>query len=227
MTKIEWTQKTWNVTTGCSPTSEGCVNCYARRMTKRLQSMGLKKYKKGFQISEHHDELKKPFLWRRPSLVFVNSMSDLFHPLVSADFIYNTFRVMLANDTHEFQILTKRSIRMSNFIDDWPKNIWAGVTVENDRRKYRIKDLKKTNAKVKFISFEPLLSEIKRLNLTGISWVIVGGETGPSARPMDLDWARKIRDECARKKIPFFFKQIGGPGKKCRLLDGQEWNEMP
>jgi len=227
---IEWTQSTWNPVTGCSEISTGCKNCYAKRMSLRLKAMGLPAYRNGFRITCHQNMLDLPLHWKKPQLVFVNSMSDLFHAKVPIDFIYRVFDVM-NRTSHIYQILTKRAERLAEMSDDlpWAKNIWVGVTVETSDYKYRIDLLRKTNGVVKFLSMEPLLEDIGPLDLTDIDWVIVGGESGPGARPVEADWVRNIREQCVEQNVPFFFKQWGGFNKKKngRLLDGRIWNEIP
>ncbi len=227
---IEWTQSTWNPVTGCSEISAGCKNCYARRMALRLKAMGVSAYRNGFSITCHPNMLDLPLQWKKPQLVFVNSMSDLFHEKVSLGFISRVFDVM--NKTpHIYQALTKRAERLAELSDslNWTKNIWAGVTVEASDYKYRIDLLRKTNAAVKFLSLEPLLDDIGALDLADIDWVIVGGESGPGARPMEADWVRNIREQCIEQNVPFFFKQWGGFNKKKngRMLDGRIWDEIP
>jgi len=230
---IEWTESSWNPVTGCSKISDGCLNCYAERLALRLQKMGLKKYRNGFKVTLHREALKEPLRWKTPRMIFVCSMSDLFHEEVPDSFIREIFWVMNRATQHIFQILTKRAERLAEFADKvkWSKNIWAGVTVESAKYLYRIDYLKKVPAKVKFISMEPLLGPVPEIReyLGEIDWVIVGGESGPNARPMRPEWVRDIRDACLAKGIPFFFKQWGGINKKKtgRKLDGKEYNEMP
>ncbi len=229
--KIEWTESTWNPVTGCTKTSIGCQNCYAERMAKRLKAIGQKHYVNEFQVTIHEDALEIPLEWRKPQMVFVNSMGDLFHEDVPDEFILEVFRVMRQAKRHRFQVLTKRSQRLlqMNSPLDWQDNIWMGVTVEHDDCRYRIDDLRKTGARVKFLSVEPLLSALPSLDLTGIDWVIVGGESGSGARPMDKAWVLDIRDQCEAAGVPFFFKQWGGVNKKKagRELDGRFYDEMP
>ena len=229
MSKIEWTEKTWNPVTGCIKISDGCKNCYAERMAKRLKAMGNKKYSTGFFPVSHPSEkyICEPFHWKKPCMVFVCSMSDLFQTGVSDDFINEVLFVAKYNSRHTFQFLTKRSGSLLDF-NLYYSNFWIGVSVENQKNIRRIEHLKMSSANLKFISFEPLLGPVDA-DLTGIDWVIVGGESGPGARPIKIEWVRKIRDQCIDKKIPFFFKQWGGVNKKKtgRLLDGREWNEMP
>ncbi|WP_027002439.1 DUF5131 family protein [Hugenholtzia roseola] len=229
---IEWTEMTWNPTTGCDKISTGCKFCYAEIMAKRLQAMGLEKYQDGFKIRIHPNELKRPYLWKKSKMVFVNSMSDLFHEEVPLDFIKKVFFVMNENTNHIFQVLTKRSERLAQIAPllNWTPNIWMGVSVENDRTTFRIKDLQKTGAATKFLSLEPLLGAVPQLNLLGIDWVIVGGESGKGKiRPMKLEWVQQIQEQCVETDTAFFFKQWGGKNKKKtgRLLNGVEYNEMP
>jgi len=231
---IEWTESSWNPITGCTKVSDGCLNCYAERLAKRLQKMGIKKYKNGFKLTLHSESLDEPLKWKGPRMVFVCSMSDLFHEDVPEEFIKEVFRVMNIARWHTFQVLTKRAERLAEFAEkvEWTSNIWAGVTVESAKYLYRIEYLKKVPATVKFVSMEPLLGpvpQIRRYLCNGVDWVIVGGESGPNARPMKPEWVRDIRDACEAESIPFFFKQWGGVNKKKtgRLLDGKEYNGMP
>jgi protein gp37 len=229
--KIEWTECTWNPATGCTKVSPGCLNCYAERMAKRLRAMGQPNYRHGFRLTLHPHMLDLPLHWRQPRMIFVNSMSDLFHQDVPLEFILKVFDVMQRSSRHCFQILTKRSERLARLSPrlPWPDNVWMGVTVENDDYAYRIEDLKQTGAAVKFISFEPLIGPVSHVGLDDIDWAIVGGESGPSARPMQPEWVMEIRDRCVAEKIPFFFKQWGGVNKKAngRSLEGRHWDEMP
>ena len=217
--------------TGCSKVSPGCQNCYAERMANRLQAMGVGRYKDGFRVRLHPDLVELPISWKKPRVVFVNSMSDLFHEGVPLWFIRRVFDVMNQCDQHTFQVLTKRSRRLAHLSSElvWGRNIWMGVSVENSRMSVRIRDLAQCDAKVKFVSCEPLLGPIRDLPLDGIDWVIVGGESGPCARPMKKEWATSIRGQCARARVPYFFKQWGGRNKKAagRLLEGRTWDEMP
>ena len=209
---IEWTETTWNPVTGCNKISPGCHNCYAERMAKRLYSMGQPNYKNGFQLTTHEHTLDIPLKIRKPQLIFVNSMSDLFHEKVPLSFIKEVFSIMNAAYWHTFQVLTKRAdilLEMSPILT-WTPNIWMGVSVENDNYCNRIEDLKKTPAEIKFISFEPLLGPIIHHNLTGIDWVIVGGESGPGARKLEKEWVIDLQQACQQNQIPFFFKQWGG-----------------
>ena len=228
---IEWTEATWNPVTGCTKISSGCKNCYAERMTRRLQAMGQPNYASGFNVKTHRKVLALPLRWKKSRRVFVNSMSDLFHEDVPVEFILEVFRIMRMAPQHTFQVLTKRSgnLRNLNQIICWPDNVWMGVTVENNDYLFRTEDLRNTAAKVKFISFEPMLGRISKIDLQGIDWVIVGGESGPKARPMSPVWVEEIRDQCLKVKTPFFFKQWGGFNKKKtgRILDGRTWDEMP
>ena len=228
---IEWTDATWNPVTGCTKISPGCKHCYAERMAKRLKAMRQRNYANGFEVTLQPHMLDLPLKWRRPSQVFVNSMSDLFHKDVPADYIKMVFDVMQRADWHQYQVLTKRSERLRELAPQlrWEPQIWRGVSVENEDYLYRVEDLRRTGAHVKFLSVEPLLGSLHALNLRGIDWVIVGGESGPGARPMQTDWVREIRDRCLRTNVPFFFKQWGGAVKSRtgRLLDGRTWDEMP
>lgn len=229
--RIEWTECTWNPVTGCTKISPGCKNCYAERMAKRLQAMGQPNYRNGFNVTTHQHMLDLPLKWRSPRKIFVNSMGDMFHRLVPDDFIAESFSVMTKAAQHQFQLLTKRSLRLQQMACDlpWPTNLWMGVTVEASDYKERIDLLRETGAFIKFLSLEPLLENIGELDLTGIDWVIVGGESGPKARPIEIGWIRNIKRQCKEQDVPFFFKQWGGVNKKKngRLLDGQTWDEMP
>lgn len=229
--KIEWTESTWNPLTGCTKVSQGCKNCYAERMAHRLQAMGLEKYRNGFKLTLHPEVLEDPLLWDKPQMIFVNSMSDLFHKDVPLDFIRQIFNVMTRAHWHTFQILTKRAERLLELdpLIAWPPNVWMGVSVENVDCINRIGFLLKTHAAVKFLSCEPLLGPLPSLPLEGIDWVIVGGESGPKARPMDPAWVRDIRDQCQVARVSFFFKQWGGTRKKKtgRSLDGRTWDDLP
>ncbi|NLI39833.1 MAG: phage Gp37/Gp68 family protein [Caldisericales bacterium] len=231
-TKIEWTQVTWNPITGCSKTSPGCINCYAERMANRLKAMGSIKYSKGFEIAFHEEELKKPMRINCPSLVFVNSMSDLFHEDLPFEIIAKIMDVIEKTPMHQYQVLTKRSKRLiefQNYYGVWPKNLWIGVSVENKDCKYRIDDLRKISPEIRFLSLEPLIDDLGIINLEGIDWIIVGGESGPFSRPIKEEWVLKIRDQSIKNNIPFFFKQWGGFNKKLKgnLLDGKKWTQMP
>jgi protein gp37 len=228
---IEWTESTWNPVTGCTKISAGCAHCYAERMARRLQAMGQPNYRNGFKVTCHHDVLGHPMRWKRPQVIFVNSMSDLFHKDVPPAFISEIFFTMNETPWHTYQILTKRSGRMATLASQfkWSPNIWMGVTVENADHLGRIDDLRRVPASVRFLSLEPLLGPLPRLDLNGIGWVIVGGESGPGARPMDSAWAADIRDQCLAANVPFFFKQWGGVQKKKagRLLEHRTWDQMP
>lgn len=230
-TKIEWTQLTWNPITGCTKISAGCKNCYAERMAMRLQAMGVSRYQEAFKVTLHTDLLELPRKWKQPRLVFVNSMSDLFHEDVPTDFIERVFEVMASCPQHNFQILTKRSHRLRELAHllPWEQNIWVGVTVENNSVSYRITDLQSIPAAIRFLSCEPLLEPINNLILTGIHWVIVGGESGPGARPMEPIWVESIYNQCLTTGVPFFFKQWGGTRKKQtgRKLYGRTFEQMP
>ena len=229
--QIEWTESTWNPVTGCTKVSVGCAHCYAERMAGRLKAMGVRNYRNGFQLTVHEHALELPLQWRKPQVVFVNSMSDLFHEDVPVEFIRRAFDVMEQADWHVFQVLTKRAERLRELAPllPWPENVWMGVTVENGSYTHRMDDLRDTDATVKFLSLEPLLAPIPDLDLRGLDWVIVGGESGPGARPMQKGWVLEIRDQCGLARVPFFFKQWGGTNKKKagRLLDGDVWDERP
>jgi len=228
---IEWTDATWNPVTGCNKISPGCKNCYAERMAKRLQFMGQPRYRNGFKVTLQPQALEEPLAWTRPKLVFVNSMSDLFHENVPLQYIRRVFSVIERASQHVFQVLTKRADRLLELSQDlrWPKNLWMGVSVESQDYVWRIERLRQVKAAVRFLSVEPLLGPIPRLPLTGVHWVIVGGESGPRAREVKPDWVRQIRDRCRRFNVPFFFKQWGGVWKHRtgRTLDGRLWDEMP
>jgi protein gp37 len=228
---IEWTQATWNPVTGCSKVSAGCKNCYAERMAARLQAMGNIRYRNGFDVTLHPDLLDVPKRWREPRLVFVNSMSDLFYERIPVEFIRRVFETMRDCRQHTFQVLTKRSQRLSELAATlpWPANVWMGVTVEDARVVHRIADLCAVPAGVRFVSCEPLLGPLDGLPLEGIHWVIVGGESGPGARPMQIEWIRSIFRQCRKAKVPFFFKQWGGVRKDLtgRELGGRTYDEMP
>ena len=228
---IEWTELTWNPTTGCDKISAGCKFCYAEIMSRRLKAMGLDKYKDGFAIRTHPDALETPFGWKKPALVFVNSMSDLFHSDVPDTFIREVFKVMEACPHLTFQVLTKRSNRLVQTASrlTWPLNVWMGVSVENSDVTFRIKDLRKVPAAVRFLSCEPLIGSLGRHSLRGIDWVIVGGESGTRPRPMDPKWALEIKDRCEGASVPFFFKQWGGRNKKKsgRELNGKTYDGLP
>lgn len=237
---IEWTEATWNPTTGCDRVSAGCDNCYALTLAKRLKAMGSAKYQTdgdprtsgpGFGVALHEDALTIPFRWREPRTVFVNSMSDLFHARIPSGFVQEVFKVMAATPVHTYQILTKRATRLSRLAPglDWPPNVWIGVSVEDASQADRIAHLRKVPAAVRFLSAEPLLGSLHDVDLSGLDWVIAGGESGARARPMDPNWVREIRDACVDADIPFFFKQWGGRSAKAggRTLDGNTWDQMP
>ncbi len=239
-TGIEWTEVTWNPTTGCDRITAGCDNCYALTLSKRLKAMGAEKYQNdgnpltsgpGFGITTHRQTLAEPYNWRHPQLVFVNSMSDLFHAKVPISFVRDVFAVIADTPQHTYQILTKRSTRLRRYADtfDWPGNLWMGVSVENAAVTNRVDHLRDVPAAVRFLSCEPLLGPLDGINLAGIDWVIAGGESGHGYRPMELGWARSIRDACIDADVAFFFKQWGGhtPKKQGRELDGRVWAEMP
>jgi protein gp37 len=237
---IEWTEATWNPTTGCDRTSPGCDNCYALTLAKRLKAMGVAKYQSdgdprtsgpGFKLTLHDEVLDQPRRWKQPRTVFVNSMSDLFHSEVPVEFIRNVFDIIANTPQHQYQILTKRSKRLVAVASllDWPDNLWMGVSVESDRYRFRIDHLRQVPAAVKFLSCEPLLGPLHNINLNEIDWVIAGGESGPGARQMLLPWISDIRDQCRAADVQFFFKQWGGRTPKAggRQLDGRTWDEMP
>ena len=228
---IEWTEATWNPVTGCAKVSPGCKHCYAERMAGRLQAMGQPNYANGFELKLQPHMLELPLRWRKPQTIFVNSMSDLFHPGVPLAYVREVFDVMARAHWHRFQVLTKRAERLEELspLLSWPRNVWMGVSVETARYETRVDRLRSTGARVKFLSLEPLLGPLPGLDLSGIDWVIVGGESGPGARPMDPAWATDLRDQCQRAGVPFFFKQWGGTNKKRtgRALDGRVWDEMP
>lgn len=228
---IEWTEMTWNPVTGCTKVSEGCRHCYAERMALRLRAMGNHRYANGFEVVLHHDLVELPKTLRQPRLIFVNSMSDLFHDHVPAEFIRRVFETMAACPQHTFQVLTKRSRRLTEMAGElpWPTNVWMGVSVEDKRVLGRIADLRQVPARVRFLSCEPLLGPLDELNLEGIAWVIVGGESGPGARPMQQQWVESILGNCRRAKVPFFFKQWGGVRKDRtgRELNGRTFDELP
>ncbi len=228
---IEWTEATWNPVTGCTKVSPGCKHCYAERMAERLQAMGQANYANGFRLTLQSHMLERPLSWKKPQTIFVNSMSDLFHEEVPLAFIQRVFDTMRRAHWHRFQVLTKRSLRLTQLATslEWAPNIWMGVSVETEDYRSRIDDLRRTGARLKFLSLEPLLGPLPNLDLRGIDWVIVGGESGPSARPMDAAWVNDLRDQCCRVQVPFFFKQWGGKNKKRtgRLLDGRTWDSLP
>jgi protein gp37 len=228
---IEWTDATWNPVTGCSKISPGCKHCYAERMANRLRAMGQKNYRDGFELTLQPQMLELPLKWKTSKRIFVNSMSDLFHVDVPLSFIKDVFDVMRRAHWHQYQVLTKRADRVRELSQQlqWEPQIWMGVSVENEKYLDRIDHLRKTGAHIKFLSLEPLLGPLRKMNLRGIDWVIVGGESGPGARPIDPAWVTGIRDQCERATVPFFFKQWGGMQKKRtgRTLEGRTWDEMP
>jgi protein gp37 len=226
---IEWTELTWNPVTGCSKISPGCKYCYAEVMSKRLKAMGIEKYKYGFQVRLHPAALNIPFTWKKSKVVFVNSMSDLFHPDVPFDFIKSVFGVMNQTPQHIYQVLTKRSERLLELASNlnWTSNIWMGVSVENDEYKYRIDDLRHTAAKTKFLSIEPLIGPIHTINLSGMDWVIVGGESGAKARPIEKGWIEGVKNQCVENKVAFFFKQWGKPKFNANPLDPTILSDHP
>lgn len=228
---IEWTNSTWNPVTGCTKVSPGCKHCYAERMANRLKEMGVIKYQDGFSPTIHPDTLNIPLKWKKPQVIFVNSMSDLFMDEIPEEFIVSVFDVMKRSHWHTFQVLTKRSERLMDLSPKlpWPENIWMGVSVENADYIFRIDHLRRSGARTKFLSIEPLLGPIPDMDLTDIDWVIVGGESGPGARPMKEEWVLEILEQCQKAEVPFFFKQWGGENKKKagRSLLGQTWDEMP
>ncbi|QRF22838.1 phage Gp37/Gp68 family protein [Alicyclobacillus sp. TC] len=228
---IEWTDATWNPTTGCTKVSEGCRHCYAATMAKRLHAMGQPRYQNGFKLTLHEDLLDLPLRWKKPRRVFVNSMSDLFHKDVPDEFIRKVFSTMNQTERHTFQVLTKRPERVAKMANDlkWTSNIWMGTSIEDMRVSNRADYLREVPAAVRFLSCEPLLGSLEPLNLEGIHWIIVGGESGPGARPMNPKWVYEIRDKCQADHVSFFFKQWGGVQKHRtgREIDGQTWDEMP
>lgn len=237
---IEWTETTWNPTTGCDKTSPGCDNCYALALSKRLKAMKQAKYQNdgdsrtsgpGFKLTLHPDTLETPYSWKSPRLIFVNSMSDLFHKEVPLSFVHRVFEVMRNTPQHTYQVLTKRSKRMADLAPqiDWPPNVWMGVSIESERYAFRLDHLRSVNAAVRFVSAEPLLGPLSDLDLRDIQWLIAGGESGPNSRPMDEDWVLDIRDQCERAGVAFFFKQWGGRTPKAggRELEGDLHDEMP
>lgn len=228
---IEWTECTWNPVSGCTKISPGCAHCYAERMAKRLQAMGQYRYRNGFKVTLHPEVIEEPYQWKKPRVVFVNSMSDLFHEDIPANYIQSIFEVMNNTPRHTYQILTKRSERLAELapILNWSDNIWMGVTVENNKYLHRVDHLRQVDAHIRFLSLEPLLGPLDELNLPGINWVIVGGESGPNARPIKEEWVLTIKNKCVFSDIPFFFKQWGGFNKKKngRMLEGRQWDELP
>lgn len=228
---IEWTDSTWNPVTGCTKVSPGCKHCYAERMANRLVGMGQPRYRNGFEVTLQPDLVRLPLHWKQPRVIFVNSMSDLFHEEVPEGFIADVFETMRLAHWHTFQVLTKRAERLQTLAPrlPWPVNVWMGVSLETPRYLTRIACLRRVPAAVRFVSVEPLLDRLPALDLRGVDWVIVGGESGPKARPMEAAWVREIRDRCTCRNLPFFFKQWGGvrKGRTGRLLDGRMWDEMP
>ena len=228
---IEWTDATWNPVTGCTKISPGCKHCYAERLAARLQAMRNPRYSNGFRVTLHPDQIDLPLRWKQPRMIFVNSMSDLFHESVPVEFIRQVFDVTAIAHWHIFQVLTKRANRIADLANSisWPPNVWQGVSVENAQYTWRIDRLREVPSAVRFLSIEPLLGPIPRLPLEGIDWVIVGGESGPKNRPVEADWIRQIRDQCLEAKVPFFFKQWGGRTAKSRgrELDGRFWDQLP
>ncbi|MGC5328982.1 DUF5131 family protein [Brevibacillus sp. SYSU BS000544] len=231
MSNIEWTEATWNPVTGCTKVSEGCRFCYAHKMAKRLHAMGNPRYVNEFRVTLHPDLVELPLSWKKPKRIFVNSMSDLFHEDVPLEFIKDVFNTMERASWHTFQILTKRSDRLLELSSQlsWPSNVWQGVSVEDERVIHRIDHLREVPAQIRFLSLEPLLGSLDNLNLTGIHWVIVGGESGYGARPMMEEWVFNIRDQCQEQNVPFFFKQWGGVQKHRtgRMLEDRTWDEYP
>lgn len=228
---IEWTDATWNPVTGCTKISPGCKNCYAERLALRLKEMGNPRYRNGFRITLHPDQLELPLRWGKPKMIFVNSMSDLFHEAVPDEYIKKVFATMVKADWHIFQILTKRAERLAKLAPQlpWPSHIWQGVSIESQPYTKRILSLQKVPATVRFLSVEPFLGPIANLPLDGVHWVIVGGESGPRHRPIKPEWVREIRKQCRTAQVPFFFKQWGGRTAKSggRILDGRIWDQMP
>ncbi|WP_372410165.1 DUF5131 family protein [Streptomyces luteireticuli] len=237
---IEWTEATWNPTTGCDRVTSGCDNCYALTLARRLKAMGTAKYQNdgdprtsgpGFGVTLHPDSLKVPSQWKAPRMVFVNSMSDLFHARVPLTFVRQVFEVIAATPQHTYQLLTKRSLRLRRLADrlDWPPNLWMGVSIEHADQLGRVEDLRHVPAALRFLSCEPLLGPLTGMDLTGIGWVIAGGESGPNHRPLREGWILEIRDNCTAHGVPFFFKQWGGrtPRTGGRELAGQTWDEIP
>jgi protein gp37 len=234
-TAIEWTDATWNPVTGCTKISSGCDHCYAERFSERFRGTRGHPFATGFDLTLRPERLEQPLMWRKPRMIFVNSMSDLFHKDIPRDYIASVFESMEKADWHIYQVLTKRSSLRQKFINDRyarrraPEHIWFGVSVENRQATSRIAHLQRASASVRFLSIEPLLSPLGKIDLTGIHWVIVGGESGPRARPMEPEWVTDIRDQCVAADVAFFFKQWGGRSPKSggRLLDGEEWNQFP
>jgi protein gp37 len=230
-TKIEWTESTWNPVRGCTKVSPGCKNCYAEAFAERWRGVPGHPYENGFDLRLIPEKLREPLTWKRPRRIFVNSMSDLFHPEVPDEYIHSVFAIMRQASRHTFQVLTKRSERLCQLAEKltWPPNVWQGVSVENEHYLFRVRHLQQVPAAIRFLSVEPLLGPISFLPLGGISWVIVGGESGSRHRCVDPLWVREIRDQCVHARVAFFFKQWGGnrPKSGGRDLDGREWNQMP
>lgn len=228
---IEWTESTWNPVTGCNKISPGCKHCYAERMAGRLKAMGQHNYRNGFELTLQPQNLELPLKWKKPQTIFVNSMSDLFHKDIPVEYIQRVFETMERAHWHRFQVLTKRAERVEELSSllPWPENVWMGVSVETLKYAYRIDHLRRTPARVRFLSLEPLLGPLPELDLRDIHWVIVGGESGPGARPMSEEWVTDLRDQCLQARVPFFFKQWGGVHKSTtgRELEGRTWDEMP
>ena len=232
-TKIEWTESTWNPITGCTKITSGCKFCYAEVMARRLKAMGQEKYRNGFELTLHPQTLQEPYSWKKSKMIFVNSMSDLFHKDIPIEYIQKVFRVIKENPQHVFQVLTKRADILRYYDSEgwleWPHNLWMGVTVESIDVIHRIENLRNTNARVKFLSCEPLLSPLEDINLKGIDWVIVGGESGRTPRPMKEEWVVDIKEQCQNANVAFYFKQWGGTNKKKSgsALKGKAYKEMP
>jgi len=234
-TSIEWTDTTWNPVTGCTKISPRCDNCYAERFSERFRDVPNHPFESGFDLKLRSERLEQPLTWRRPMMIFVNSMSDLFHKDIPEAFIAQVFDTIERADWHRFQVLTKRSSRMRNFVNRRyagraaPRHLWLGVSVEDGRRRARIEHLKQTQAAIRFLSVEPLIGPVGEVDLNGIHWVIVGGESGPRARPMEACWVEEVRDRCIAQNVAFFFKQWGGrtPKSGGRVLDGKTWDEWP
>ena len=235
-TGIEWTDRTWNPITGCTKISAGCKNCYAERQAERLQRMGNKRYVNGFNVTVHTDKFEEPLRWGKEQMVFVNSMSDLFHKDVWDSIIDRIFETMVKADKHVFQVLTKRAARMKKYVNERGdlagedcRHVWLGTSVESEKALYRVDHLRETNIPTKFLSIEPLIGPLPNLDVTGIDWVIVGGESGPGCRPMEKEWVEEIQEKCAAAGVPFFFKQWGGLNKKAagRELNGKTYSEWP
>jgi protein gp37 len=232
-TKIEWTESTWNPITGCTKISSGCKFCYAEVMSRRLKAMGQEKYRNGFELNMHPEVLNEPYTWKKGKMIFVNSMSDLFHKDLPIEYIQQIFKVIKENPQHLFQVLTKRADILRYYDSEgwleWPHNLWMGVTVESNEVIGRIENLRNTGARVKFLSCEPLLTALPEMNLQGIDWVIVGGESGRTPRPIKEEWVLDIKEQCQKANVAFYFKQWGGANKKKagKILEGKIYNEMP